>query len=89
MTVFQHPYNFSHAHAAQGPGGDGSFLDTFGEEMEALPTCENDEDYLLLRSNLRIPADANGPLSGYMMDDEGGMGEDYDSEDDSMDDSEE
>lgn len=32
--------------------------------METLPTCENDEDYVLLRSNLAIPAGLNGPLSG-------------------------
>ena len=36
--------------------------------MGTLPTCENDEDYLLLRSNLSIPADLNGPLSGDWLD---------------------
>ncbi|KZV72045.1 hypothetical protein PENSPDRAFT_684067 [Peniophora sp. CONT] len=79
-----------HTAREQGPGGDGDFLETFGEEMGTLPTCENDEDYILLRSNLRIPPDLNGPLSGSWLETSrasdaasfgGGFGTDGDSSD--------
>ncbi|VDB87275.1 unnamed protein product [Peniophora sp. CBMAI 1063] len=54
-----------HAASELGPGGDGSFLEIedFADDLAALPDCENDEDYPLLRANLCLPSNLNGPAS--------------------------
>ncbi|VDB84691.1 unnamed protein product [Peniophora sp. CBMAI 1063] len=54
----------------QGPGGDGTLLmvDSHADELRSLPACDNDEDYHLLRANLKIPVTLNGRLSSGWLD---------------------
>ncbi|VDB99001.1 unnamed protein product [Peniophora sp. CBMAI 1063] len=70
-TVEQALNGVLHAASEQGPGGDGPFLEMadLADDLLALPQCENDEDYALLRANLGIPADLQGPVSSAWSDD--------------------
>lgn len=45
----------------QGPAGDNTFDDTFGDNIEGMPICENDDAYNIVRTNMGLGPEFNGP----------------------------